>query len=149
LDAIDILVNLHKRTGYRPRAVRYALRKALSNVLNNQTGAGGFVYQRKRQFMHMGIEATYTPPDTPEMFSTWFRTHGVALACQILSQYRLAGLNWRFNNILSMGWHDSSIKTEIKPDPWQDRLPIPRHWFQVLNRKFKGKFFHQSLPSSK
>ena len=129
VDAVDILVNLYERSGYRPRAVRLALRRALDSIVSQQMSGGGFVYRRGVPFTHMGIGRTYAPVDTPNLFATWFRVHTLALACQVLRDHPLAKINWRFNDICSMGWHDPAPVPERQPDPWQDRLPVP--WFRI------------------
>jgi len=105
VDSADILVNLYKRTGFRPHDVRQALRRLLRSVLTKRTPDGGFVNRFNEPWIHHGILRTYAPPNVPELFSTWFRTHTIALACQILEDEPLAQFPWRFNTTCSMGWH--------------------------------------------
>jgi len=108
VDGVNILVNLFKRTGYRPLAVHSALHHLLKHVLRNQMPDGGFVYRRGRPFSQMGILKTRVPPDTSDMFSTWFRLHTIAIACQVQDNHALARIKWNFNRLLSMGWHETT-----------------------------------------
>jgi hypothetical protein len=135
VDAVDILVNLYKRTGYRSRAVRGALQRALESVLSRQMPDGGFVYRRGDAFSQMGIARTEVPPNTSEMFSTWFGVHTVALACQVLQEHPLARIDWRFNNTGSMGWHKPLPFPKPQKDKWFDRLP--GRW-QVVRKGVDG-----------
>jgi hypothetical protein len=132
VDAVDILVNLYKRTGYRPRAIRHSLHRILEEILTHHMPDGGFVYCRGRPFTHMGILRTHSPADTSNLFATWFRVHAIALACQLLRDHSLSEIDWRFNTICSMGWHKRSPLPNPKPDPWQDCLPAP--WYQIKGR---------------
>lgn len=132
VDAVDILVNLYKRTGYRYRAVRHALQKAIKNVLNQQMPDGGFVYRRGAPFTHMGITRSFSPADTSNLFATWFRAHTIALCSQILCDQALAQINWEFNDTCSMGWHDPTPSLTPLTNPWQDLLPIT--WNQIRSR---------------
>ena len=140
VDGTDILANLHERTGYRPKAVRHALAKSMSNHLSHQVEGGGFVYRHSKPFTHMGIKASYTPPGEPDMFSTWFRVHALGVACQVMSDHPLSQLPWQFNSTCSMGWHDPSVAHAPCPDPLRDRLPIPWQWVQLAGRKVGRKF---------
>lgn len=124
-DAVDILVNLYKRTGYRPLAVRRALRRALESVLSQQMPDGGFVYRRGAPMKLLGLSRTGSAANTPDMFSTWFRVHTIALICEILHDHPLAQVNWQFNNVCSMGWHRPDRLPRQQPDPWKDRLNLP------------------------
>lgn len=120
VDAVDVLVNLFKRTGYRRLAVRNALRRALDSIMTQRNADGGFVYRRGAPFVHMGIEATRSAPDVSNLFPTWFRLHTVALIAQVLRRHPLARVPWRFNCVCSMGWHDPSVRPPWRPDPWRD-----------------------------
>jgi hypothetical protein len=123
VDAVDILVNLFKRTGYRPKAVTRALSAALDSVLARQLPDGGFVYRKGETFCHMGIARTKVPPDVSDLFSTWFGTHTVALACEVLKDHPLSSIPWRFNTVCSMGWHAPLVVPAHQKDLWWDRLP--------------------------
>lgn len=129
LDAIDVLVNLHRRTGHRPRAVRSALRGALASVLRRRQPDGGFVYRRGERFVHMGMRRSAAPADVSHLFATWFALHGVALACELLPEHPLAAPGWGFNPTCSMGWHDPHPSAAPRPDPLRDRGP--EAWQQV------------------
>lgn len=129
IDAIDILVNLYKRTGYRSRAVRRALLKGLNSVLSQQMPDGGFVYRRGASFIHMGVRRSYAPANVSNLFATWFRVHTIALCCQILHDHPLAQLEWNFNDSCSMGWHAPASLPDSLPDYWLDLIPIT--WNQI------------------
>ena len=104
-DAVDILVNLYKRIDYKRPQIRSALRKTLQSVLEKHMPDGGFVYNLNRPFMHMGIKRTASIPSQSNMFATWFRTHTIALISEILIDEPIIRFEWKFNTVLSMGWH--------------------------------------------
>jgi hypothetical protein len=108
VDAVDILVKMYEQTDYRHEDVRQALRRALKSILQKHLRDGGFVYRWGRPFVHMGMTRTATPANTSNLFATWFRVHTIALICQVLQDEPLAGLDWQFNTICSMGWHQAS-----------------------------------------
>lgn len=108
IDSVDILVNLGKRTAYRRNDVALAIRRGMQSALRRRMAGSGFVYRRGEPFMHGGILRTHTPPDVPDLFSTWFGVHTVAVACQALPDHPLTQIPWQFNRLLSMGWHDTS-----------------------------------------
>jgi len=58
------------------------------------------------------------------MFSTWFRVHTVALACQVLQEHPLSRIGWQFNKTCSMGWHKPLKSPEPQKERWFDRLPL-------------------------
>jgi hypothetical protein len=132
VDVVDILVNLYKRTGHRPRAVRRALQLALDNILNQQLADGGFVYRKGQTFSQMGIQRTQVPANTSELFSTWFRVHTIALASQVIADHELSEIPWKFNNTCSMGWNAPQPLPEPKVDPWYDLLPL--RWRRLGDR---------------
>lgn len=135
VDAVDVLVNLYKRTGYRPAAVRYALEMVLKNVLDKQKADGGFVYRHGESFMQLGISSTFVPANTPDLFSTWFRIHTIGLICEILKKNPLSQINWRFNNTCSMGWHDFFMVPNQLNNTWIDFFYIR------VNHFYKKIFF--------
>ena len=110
VDAVDVLINLTKRTGYRTSDVRQALTRALPHILRQQAPDGGFVYRWGRSYMQSGALRTFTPANTADIFSTWFRLHTLALIAQVVDDPRLNGVSWSFNHSCSMGWHDKSLK---------------------------------------
>lgn len=105
VDAVDILVNMYKRTSYRRTEIRIALRKALRTILEKQMPDGGFVYRVGEPFVHMGIQRTKSPKNTSNLFATWFRVHAVALIAEVLTDHPVSSVVWRFNDRCSMGWH--------------------------------------------
>jgi hypothetical protein len=125
VDAVDVLVNLFERTGYRRRAVRRALRAAISCVLRHQMPDGGFVYRHNALFNDMSLKKTHAPPNTSNLFATWFRVHTLALACQVVGEHPLSRIPWQFNKDCSMGWHDTSTPhAPLQPEPWPDYIPV-------------------------
>jgi hypothetical protein len=105
-DAVDILVNLYKLYDYRHPAIRAALRRCLDHLLGLQNADGGFPYNKRHDFSHMGIPRTRCRAGESNMFATWFRVHTIALISEVLTDdERLDGLNLRFTSFLSMGWH--------------------------------------------
>jgi hypothetical protein len=105
VDAVDILVNMYKRTLYRRTDTRIALRKAMRSILSCRVDDGGFVYRVGEPFVHMGIRKTRSPKDRSNMFATWFRVHTLALIGEILTDHPVSRVGWKFNGRCSMGWH--------------------------------------------
>jgi hypothetical protein len=105
VDAIDILVNIYKRLDYRRPAIRAALRRAADAILRLQNGDGGFPYKRGVAQDHMGIPATRAAADMSTTFATWFRVHTLALLAEVLTDDQRLEMPFRFNRVLSMGWH--------------------------------------------
>jgi hypothetical protein len=143
LDAIDVLVNLHRRTGHRPRAVRRALEGALASVLSRRRPDGGFVYRRGEPFVPMGMRRSAAPADTSHLFPTWFALHSAALAGGLLPSHPMAAPGWDFNPTCSMGWHDPTAFAPPRPDPLRDRglegwERLPR-WLRHGARRASGR----------
>ena len=124
LDGVDMLVNLYKQTGYRPLAVRRALRRALDSVLSQLVDNSGFVYRKRSPMNLLGLSRTNIAPNTADLFSTWFRVHTLALIFQVIQEYPLSRINWQFNHVCSMGWHRPDGLPTPQPDPWQDRIAL-------------------------
>jgi hypothetical protein len=114
-DAVDVLVNLAKRTGYRTAEVRQALARTIPHILRQQAPDGGFVYRWGRSYMQSGVLRTFVPADQPDLFSSWFRLHTLALINEIVKDPVLEGATWDFNYSCSMGWHDRSVRIERGP----------------------------------
>ena len=135
VDAVYVLVNLYKRTGYKTETVRHALEKALRSILRNQMPCGGFINSRGKSFLQLGIAKTFVPVNTADMFATWFRVHTIAVICQVLWDHPLAEIQWRFNDICSMGWYDSETlerAQELKRCCKQDQVAWPRTFFRRM-----------------
>lgn len=113
VDCADILVKLGVDLGYRQDDIRRALRRLLPSVIEKMAPDGGFVFRWGEPFIHHGLLWTYTPPNVPDLFSTWFRTHTVALISQVLTDEPVAQVPWRFNGVCSMGWHDANRRPVI------------------------------------
>jgi len=105
VDAIDILLNMYKRTDYKRASIRSALRKSSRHILKMQMSDGGFVYRLNESFMHMGIQKTASGRNQANLFPTWFCVHTLALISEILTDGDFADVAWQFNNSCSMGWH--------------------------------------------
>jgi len=106
VDAVDILVNMYKRSFYKRAKIRIALRKTLASVLQKWMPDGGFVYRLGEEFVHMGVRRTRSPANVSNLFATWFRIHTLALIGEVLSDHALSREQWKFNDRCSMGWHD-------------------------------------------
>jgi len=112
IDSVDILVHCYKRWDYRRAEIRVAVWRCVDHILSTQNPDGGFPYKRNTPQSHMGIPGTEAQPNESCTFPTWFRTHTLALAAEIIPEHpELEGINFRFNKHLSMGWHRS-------PEAW-------------------------------
>lgn len=129
IDAVDILVNSYKRVDYRRAEIRQALRRCARHILETQGQDGGFPYQKNKKQSHMGIPGSFARENVSCTFPTWFRVHTLCLIAEILpSDPMFAGLHFRFNSSLSMGWHRS-------PPDWnsaQIRSPITESALELL-----------------
>jgi hypothetical protein len=109
VDAVDILVNAYKREGYRRRDILMALMMCGEAVLRLQGEDGGFPYNCKGRFSHMGIPSTCCHPGISTSFSTWFRVHTLALIQQVVGPgVFIEGGPLEFSDSISMGWHKDS-----------------------------------------
>lgn len=105
IDAVDILVNSYKRYKYKKPEIRKALRRVLPYIFKNLTKDGGFVFRQDEPFIHMSIPRTKVPANKAHLFATWFRSHTIALIAEILTDEHSIEFEWKFNSVLSMGWH--------------------------------------------
>ncbi|MFO7653419.1 MAG: hypothetical protein R6X25_06320 [Candidatus Krumholzibacteriia bacterium] len=123
VDGIDILVNFYKLVDHRRREIRRSLRRAVALILEKQTPRGGFEDMRGQAFHHMGMEYTETPVGSGNLFSTWFFTHALCLAGEILGRELdgLIGPERRFNTECSMGWHRPAPKNDRVLHPGRER----------------------------
>jgi hypothetical protein len=134
VDSVDILVNCYKRLDYRRAEIRLALRRCMHHILQTQNPDGGFPYNRNLPQSHMGIPGTEAGPNVSCTFPTWFRIHTLALIAEVLPEEpELAGIPFRFNKHLSMGWHRS-------PKGWQRPAP---NWAddQLALAKYRAQRF--------
>ncbi len=132
VDAVDMIVNCYRRTGHRPRAVRFALADCLDAILQNRMPDGGFVYVRNQPLIQSGLQRTYCPPNTSNLFATWFRVHTIALICGIVRDHPLASIPWQFNRVCSMGWHNPEL---VRANSFGRPLDLlPRSGHQMLRR---------------
>lgn len=160
VDAVDVLVNLVKRTDYRTAEVRHALVKTIPHILRQQAPDGGFVYRWGRSYMQSGVLRTFVPANQPDLFSTWFRLHTLALINEVIEVPVLEGVGWNFNLSCSMGWHDRSVRierapAELIPNKTQDTIAVPARSnlaataYALLRRLPAGpvlRFFGAVLP---
>lgn len=109
LDAVDILVNSTKRTDYRRKDIYTALRRASIAVLRRFSLKGGFVDRVDEEFTHMGLSSTYSPPNEPNMFSTWFGLLTLVLISEVIKTPWTEDVEHRFNVSCSMGWHEKTF----------------------------------------
>jgi hypothetical protein len=108
VDSVDILVNCYKRYDYRRAEIGEALRRCKRHILRTQNADGGFPYNRDQPQSHMGIPGTEAGPNVSCTFPTWFRVHTLALIAEILpDEPEFRGVEFSFNEALSMGWHKS------------------------------------------
>jgi hypothetical protein len=114
VDTIDILVNLYKMFDYKRPQIRRALRKGAEYVLSMLQPDGGFIFRKDRQFMHMGIQDTYSKANVSNLFPTWFRLHTFALIGEVITDDPLFEWPWKFNDVCSMGWHRPWDKTQYR-----------------------------------
>ncbi len=115
VDAIDILVNVYKRSDYKHADIRHALRRCAAHMLRTQNNDGGFPYERNRPQSHMGIPGTAAPANSSTSFATWFRLHSLALCGEVLPDYAsLLGAGLGFSRSLSMGWHASPASWSLQ-----------------------------------
>jgi hypothetical protein len=138
VDAIDVLVNLFKRTGYRARVVNWTLKRSLNHLLKQQMPDGGFLYRKDTPFMLNGIAKTAVPPNQSHLFGTWFRVHTIALICQIFEDTPFSQIDWNFNYSCSMGWHRKSPLPKPLKSPIKDLTPVP---LDILKKYFQNKRF--------
>lgn len=142
VDAIDILVKCSLVTSYRADDIELALGRAYIGLMANQTKDGGFCRarhcppppkSRKRQLAEtFGIDKLMgrpyvIPPNIwnysgwrampfdireSDLWSTWFRSFGLAL---ISTRYPAEYLNndlWVFRRLPALGWHDPGLIAE-------------------------------------
>ncbi|MBI5879684.1 MAG: hypothetical protein HZB53_18720 [Chloroflexi bacterium] len=117
VDAIDTLVNLYQRTGYRAADVKSALKRALGSILDKQMPDGGFVYRRYEPYAHGSMTSNWAGPEASHLFATWYRVQTIGFISQEIRNQPLATINWQFNHVCSMGWHDSrAVSDSVEPD---------------------------------
>lgn len=106
VDAVHMLVELHRVLPSRRAMIETALQRCLRLILASQNRDGGFPYKRKAGFVHMGIPDTTAGVGKSAMFPTWFRVHTLALIADVLPEEpRLRHVPFRFNDAFAMGWH--------------------------------------------
>jgi hypothetical protein len=137
VDAVDILVKCSLLTTHLADQVKDALECAYYGILDNQGADGGFCRGRHRPWpakswkrsvgealgLDRLLHRPYVPPvevwnysgwakmpfDTrqSDLWSTWFRSYGLAVINAHYPERFSAGLHWRFRRIPALGWHNS------------------------------------------
>lgn len=139
-DSVDILVNCYKRLDYRRLEIRNALRRCLKHILSTQNPDGGFPYNRNQKQTHMGIPGTEADSNVSCTFPTWFRIHTLALIAEVLpNELVLRGIPFRFNKVLSMGWHASPPGWKLISDEltFEERMLVVRDKMRQLGYRSK------------
>ncbi len=135
VDAVDILVNLYKKTDYRHAEIRLALRKCLKHILALQNDDGGYPYKKRAAQNHMGIPGTIAPPNVSTAFATWFRIHTIALIAEILTdELPPQEFEFGFSKALSMGWHRPWVRGNHQLTS-ADRIPEISALFRAMPRR--------------
>ena len=146
VDSVDILVNLYKQNDYRRAEIRCALWHCVDHILSTQNSDGGFPYNKNTHQSHMGIPGTQSGPNVSCTFPTWFRIHTLALCHEIIPEHpALAGISFRFNDHLSMGWHRSppGWKLIISNTQKKEEFKIENKFRRgKLKIKIKNKIYH-------
>jgi hypothetical protein len=139
VDAVDILVKCSLVTSHLGDKVRTALERAYYGILSNQGTDGGFCRARYRPLppkswkrriaeslgLSRCLRKPYSPPREiwhysgwgkmpfdirqSELWSTWFRSYGLAVTSARYPNEFPGDVNWRFRGIPALGWHDSEM----------------------------------------
>ena len=153
VDAINVLVNLYQRYDYQRPVIRRSLRRAYKAVLSRMTPEGGFVYEWNAPFLHMSIPRTRGPANIPHLFASWFGVHTLALIAEVLTDEPALDQEWKFNSVLSMGWHfqwDRSRYALKNSDwlaeqslscKWNDFKHMTHAFFRRVERGVKWKLY--------
>jgi hypothetical protein len=137
VDAIDILVKCSLVTPHLGEKVEAALERAYRGCLDNQSAEGGFCRARhhpvppkswKRRITEpLGLDRLlgkpYSPPQgiwhysgwrkmpfdirQSDLWSTWFRSFGLAVISTRYPGKFPINMQWRFRRIPALGWHDA------------------------------------------
>lgn len=137
VDAIDMLVKLSLVTAHRGSEVEAALERAHHGLLRNQDEDGGFCRARERPYPAksrkrrlaeaVGLDRLlgrpYAPPSQvqyysgwskmpfdvrrSDLWSTWFRSFGLALISSRLPGRFPSQGSWTFRRLPALGWHDA------------------------------------------
>jgi hypothetical protein len=136
VDAIDILAKCSLVTQHLAHEVKTSLEQAYYGLLNNQGTDGGFCRARhrplplkswKRRLVEpLGLDRLlgkpYSSPrevwyysgweEMPfdvrqsDLWSTWFRSYGLAVISTHYPETFPANMNWAFRRLPALGWHD-------------------------------------------
>ncbi len=135
-DAIGILALCSLITSHKTAQVESALEHAFYGVFDNQSEEGGFCRARlrplprktwkRRMAETLGLDRLLHRPyqvprqiekyegwnrmsydiRQPDLWSTWFRSHSLALISARFPRRIIDGIEWRFRRLPSLGWFD-------------------------------------------
>jgi hypothetical protein len=138
VDAVDILVKCSLITPYRSAAVETALERAFYGLVNSRSPDGGFCRARnrpvpakswKRRLSEpLGLDRLLRKPYGPpkevwyysgwlkmpfdiresDLWSTWFRSFGLAVISVRYPGRYLNDADWVFRRAPALGWHDNA-----------------------------------------
>jgi hypothetical protein len=156
VDAVDILVKCSLVTPHLASKVRAALDQAYYGLLDNQSADGGFCRARhrplppkswKRRFGEaFGLDRLLRKPYSPpreiwhysgwekmpfdvhqgDLWSTWFRSYGLALISSRYPKEFPSDGRWRFRRVPALGWHDAARIAECRARCQNVRFLIER-----------------------
>ncbi len=158
VDAADILAKCSLLTPHRADEVQLALTRVFEGLMSNQDDAGGFCRarhrplppkSRKRRLAEaFGLDRLLRKPYLPpvqiwhysgwkkmpydirqgDLWSTWFRSYGLAVISARYPGQFFTGVPWQFRPLPALGWHD---ETRIR----QGSLDVsPSHAWQSPER---------------
>jgi hypothetical protein len=137
VDAVDILVKCSLLTSYLADRVEDALERAYYGIQDNQGADGGFCRARHRPFPPkswkrriaepIGLDRLLRKPYSPpreiwhfsgwgkipfdirqsDLWSTWFRSYGLAVISAYYPEKFPTDVNWRFRGFPALGWHNT------------------------------------------
>jgi hypothetical protein len=145
VDAVDLLVKCSLVTPHRGDQVQVALERAYRGLMSNQADDGGFCRarhrplppkSRKRRIAEaLGLDRilnrTYRPARgiryysgwqkmpydirESDLWSTWFRSFGLASISARYPQRFPRNVRWRFRSMPALGWHDTASILKCRP----------------------------------
>lgn len=155
VDAIDILVKCSLVTSHRANEVQTALEQAYLGLLENQEAQGGFCRARRRPFPSkswkrrlaeaFGVDRLLGKPYLPpreiwhysswekmpfdirlsDLWSTWFRSFGLAVISARYPERFPTDINWVFRETPALGWHDPVAIVASQNYHWNTAVVAP------------------------
>lgn len=148
VDAVNTLVDLVKRTGYRTSDIQEALNRCLAHIFQQQADEMGFVYRWGQSYLQSGVLRTYTPANRAEIFSTWYRLNTLALLSEVISHPELENIQWKFNSALSMGWHDQAVTVPKSKFAGPEKVSSVSNLANIKQNKQVGRVFFAFLAKA-